>query len=126
MHCTKKTFELPVPIPQIRIDFCNDVLCIKTRNYIYKINLTVCYPNLPQVANLVLGKAIEYGVKITAMKIMTAPEPTAQIAIDAFTEGFNSYLNNQKQEIKSQFTDVTTNITVNTDYSPWKNADLIP
>ncbi|HDR8053861.1 TPA: hypothetical protein QCY45_004776 [Bacillus cereus] len=124
MTCTERTFKLPVPIPQIKIDICNDVLCSKTRNQIYIFRFKVCHPNLFQVTNQVLGEAIASGAKIAAMKIITVIEPTAQIAIDAFNEGFNSYFKNQKKEIQDQFTAITTNLTVDTEYTPWETKEL--
>lgn len=138
MSCITQTIELPVPVPQTKLGICRiektiniggseqkisyDVPCIKTRTCDYKINVELCYPNLPEVANKVLGKAISQGAKIAAVAVITALEPTAEIAITAFTEGFNGYLEKQGEEIKKQFTDLTTNATLNKDCEPWKNV----
>ncbi|WP_338652969.1 hypothetical protein [Lysinibacillus sp. Y5S-8] len=137
MSCITRRIELPVPVPQTKLDICRiektiniggneqkisyDVPCIKTRICEFKINVELCYPNLPEVANKVLGKAIAQGAKIAAMSVITALEPTAEIAINAFTQGFTDYVNKQGEDIKKQFTDVTTNTTLDANCGPWKN-----
>jgi len=138
MSCITQTIELPVPVPQTKLDICRiektinigeseqkisyDVPCIKTRTCDYKINVELCYPILLEVANKVLGKAIAQGAKIAAVAVITAVEPTAEIAINAFTEGFNDYINKQGEDIKKQFTDVTTNATLDAECGPWQNT----
>ncbi|PFV44113.1 hypothetical protein [Bacillus thuringiensis] len=138
MTCTTKIIELPVPKLQTDLGFCKfeqtiniggiekvikyDIPCLKTRTCNYKISLEICYPDLPEVANQILGQAIAAGAKIAVVAIITAPKPTAEIAIDAFNAEFNSYLNKHRDEIRDQLTNVTTHGNLETECSPWQNV----
>lgn len=135
MKCLEKEIEFSIPQMQlvskrvehtIRIGGEEQTISynapsLETRNCHYKISFKICYPDVIETANQVIGEAIASGAKIAAVSVMTAPEPTAKIALEAFNEGFQAYLQKQDDEIRAQFTNVTTEADLKKDCEPWES-----